>query len=189
MRTSRPRRIGRLFAALVTSVSVATPVVLTLSTAQSSAATFNPAASLDQCQNGQVSPITLKPCVNGTIGANSYSDWVNGDVQGNKAHWREGDFIPYRANLSGLPGGGTSITISGTYDTVKGSTHAIDYLGSFAVGSPEPRQHRRPASSRFRRVTPPTAAARRVARSRRSPRVSSSSSTRRRRTAPRPSPT
>src|SRR5579872_3200861 len=89
------------------------------------------AASLDQCANGQSSPLTLEACVNGTISATTYANWVHGDVNSSKAHWQEGDYIPYRATLTGMPGGGTSITLNGHYRTVSGGKHAIDYLGSF----------------------------------------------------------
>lgn len=90
----------------------------------------NVSANLDQCQNGQVGPpIVLSPCLNGTLGGTGYSDWVNGNVNGSKAHWREGEMLTYRSTLSGLSSGGHDLVIH--YDTVHGGKHAIDYLGSF----------------------------------------------------------
>jgi len=94
---------------------------------------LNPAGNLDQCQNGQVSPFTRSPCVNGTISSGdvtgTFSDWVNGNVNGSKAHWREGDFLTYRDTLTGL--GNNTYTLNMHYDTVHGGKHAIDYLGSY----------------------------------------------------------
>jgi len=54
---------------------------------------------------------------------------VNGNVNGQKAHWKEGEFLPYRATVSGLAAG--AHTLDFHYDTVHGSKHALDYLGSF----------------------------------------------------------
>ncbi|HEV2477219.1 MAG TPA: DUF11 domain-containing protein, partial [Candidatus Dormibacteraeota bacterium] len=88
------------------------------------------AASLDQCTNGAVGPpVVAEPCLNGTLSGTSFANWVNGDSNGNKSHWREGDFISYRVTLTGLSAG--SHTLVFHYDTVHGSKHAIDYLGSW----------------------------------------------------------
>jgi hypothetical protein len=86
------------------------------------------AANLDQCINGGVGA-TPEPCLIGTLGAASFSNWVNGDANGGKAHWREGDFISYRVTLTGLPLGAHNLIFN--YQTVHGNKHAIDYLGSF----------------------------------------------------------
>src|SRR5206468_940458 len=60
--------------------------------------------------------------------AAGYKNWVNGDANGNKSHWRENDFISYRVTVVAQPG---SHDIEISYDTVHGGKHAIDYLGSF----------------------------------------------------------
>jgi hypothetical protein len=82
------------------------------------------AANLDQCTNGAVGA-TPEPCVNDSI----FTNWVNGNVNGNKAHWAEDEFLPYRATIDGITAGGHTLSI--VYDTVNSGEHAIDYLGSF----------------------------------------------------------
>lgn len=99
-------------------------------------------AALDQCTNGQVSPLSPQPCVgSNTAGvsvaisginsgnAASYKNWVNGNANGSKAHWRESEFISYRTILSGLSAGPHTMVFS--YDTVHSGLHALDYLGSY----------------------------------------------------------
>src|SRR5712691_1714088 len=82
------------------------------------------AANLDQCTNGGVGA-TPEVCQ----AVNPPKDWVNGNANGTKAHWREGEFISYRDTIS--------VSVAGThvfqihYDIVSSSQHAIDYLGSF----------------------------------------------------------
>jgi hypothetical protein len=97
-------------------------------------------ASLSQCTNGPVgsngAPPTLQQCagggntaiLNGASNANGVKNWVSGNANGSKAHWREGDFIAYRAQVT-APGG--SHTLVFHYDTVHSGGHAIDYLGSY----------------------------------------------------------
>ncbi len=88
----------------------------------------NEAANLDQCTNGPVGPpVSPQPCIIGTVGGNTYGNWVNGNSNGAKSHWREGDFIGYRVTATGLTAG--AHTLDFHYGTVHGSTHAIDYLG------------------------------------------------------------
>ncbi len=93
------------------------------------------AANLDQCTNGAVGTTAAQtaslkePCVFGTVNGNNYKNWVNGNANGNKAHWGEGDFISYRVTLTGLTTGSHSLVFS--YDTVHSGTHSEDYLGSF----------------------------------------------------------
>jgi hypothetical protein len=92
--------------------------------------TFSDAvANLDQCTNGKVSPLTLEPCKNGTVNSVSYSNWVNGDANGSKSHWKEGEFIAYRDTIATSAAGTYVFTLH--YDNVVSSLHAIDYLGSF----------------------------------------------------------
>ena len=86
-------------------------------------------ANLDQCTNGGVGD-TPEPC-KGSNGSeiDGFKNWVNGNVNATKAHWREGEFLSYRDTIS--------IDVAGThvfqihYDTVRSGKHAIDYLGSF----------------------------------------------------------
>src|SRR5215467_4498769 len=106
------------------------------------AAAANGSASLSQCTNGMVSPLTPQPCIGSNINAasvaisginggasTSYKNWVNGNSNGSKSHWREGEFIAYRAVISGISAG--THTLVFTYDTVHSGGHALDYLGSY----------------------------------------------------------
>src|SRR2546426_230123 len=93
------------------------------------------AANIDQCTNGAVGPpISREPCLVGSVANTSgvlkkYANWVNGNSNGNQSHWTEGDFISYRVTVTGLTA--ASHTIVFHYDTIHGSKHAIDYVGSF----------------------------------------------------------
>jgi hypothetical protein len=82
----------------------------------------NPAANLDQCANGPFSaPVQC-----------TGSAWVNGNLNGNQAHYREGDSVPYRMRLTGLATGNTIIhTLTIGWDTLASGKHAIDYLTSY----------------------------------------------------------
>jgi len=86
-----------------------------------------PSVKIEQCQNGGVGA-TPERCVNLGPGNNN---WVTGNVNGQKAHWAEGDSLPYRAILNGLNPGVNTVTFS--FDTTKSSEleHAIDYLASY----------------------------------------------------------
>lgn len=100
-------------------------------------------ATLTQCTNGAVGPpIDAQPCVGSNESAvsvaipginggasTSYKNWVTGSANGNNSHWSEGDFIAYRAAVSGLRSGEHTLVF--TYDTVNTGLHAIDYLGSY----------------------------------------------------------
>jgi hypothetical protein len=98
------------------------------------------AGSLSQCTNGAVgNPITLEQCagasgggsvsiLNGQANSKGYANWVNGNSNGSKSHWKEGDFIAYRTVIN-VPAGNHTIEIS--FDTVHSGGHAIDYLGSY----------------------------------------------------------
>ena len=82
------------------------------------------AANIDQCANGSVA--TPVACAGSGSGS---SGWVHGDVNASKAHWKEGDSLPYRMKLSGITSGTWTLQIG--WDITKGGTHAIDYLTSF----------------------------------------------------------
>jgi hypothetical protein len=86
--------------------------------------------NLDQCTNGQVSPLTLERCAGSSVGAIAgVKNWVNGNSNGSKSHWREGEFISYRTKISGITAGTHTLVLH--YDTVHGGKHALDYVGSF----------------------------------------------------------
>jgi hypothetical protein len=95
--------------------------------------TFTDSAyNLDQCTNGGVGD-TPEPCGGSNIQPNGavdgFENWVNGNANGQKAHWKEGEFISYRARLSGISAGSHTLIVH--YDTVSNSKNALDYLGSF----------------------------------------------------------
>src|SRR5206468_10435128 len=77
--------------------------------------------NLDQCANGGVGQ-TVQPCTGAA--------WVNGNLNGQKAHYLEGDSVPYRLLGSNLSSVGTH-TIVIQWDTTTGGKHALDYLTSF----------------------------------------------------------
>jgi hypothetical protein len=120
--TRKAYRAGALGLVLAGSL-----VILAAAPALSAAATY----SLDQCTNGAVEPLTLEPCLgsNQTTSVEGFKNWVNGDANGTKAHWQEGDFVPYRVRISGIKAGTHRLEIH--YDEVSSSKHAFDYLGSY----------------------------------------------------------
>lgn len=79
---------------------------------------------LEQCANGgRAIPQPIDPCDTG-------SEWITGIVNSNKAHYVEGDSVPYRLIIDGLtPNTATSVSIA--WDTSKGGKHAIDYITSY----------------------------------------------------------
>ncbi|WP_207388456.1 Ig-like domain-containing protein, partial [Gramella sp. KN1008] len=81
---------------------------------------------------GQVGKIDkLEQSQNGKIGAVlTTTQWVTGNVNGQKAHYAEGMAIPYRLSISDLtPGITYTVTIG--YDTQKDFKHALDFLVSY----------------------------------------------------------
>ncbi|HEV3363094.1 MAG TPA: hypothetical protein VG795_02950, partial [Acidimicrobiia bacterium] len=72
--------------------------------------------NLDQCANGG-SGSTATSCVEG---------WENGNLNESKAHYAEGDSVPYRLKFSGLTVGQYKMKIE--WDVLKGTGHALDYL-------------------------------------------------------------
>ena len=79
---------------------------------------------LDQCANGKVTaPVR---CIG--------SAWVNGNLNKQKSHYQEGDFVPYRLKFDGLATDGTVHTVIIEYDIYHSQTdgkRAIDYLGTY----------------------------------------------------------
>jgi uncharacterized repeat protein (TIGR01451 family) len=83
----------------------------------------NPSADLDQCANGTVAAPDQTPC-------QSSGEWVNGNLGSSKAHYNEGDSVPYRMRFTNLtPGANYTVVIK--WDTSKSSKHALDYLTTF----------------------------------------------------------
>ena len=117
MRHDRVRRWGSAFAVLAMTVSaVFLPKIAD--------AAGNPSASLDQCANDPAPSANTDGC------SASANDWVNGNVNGAKANYLEGDSLPYRMKFDNLATTGTH-TVTIEWDTTKSSTHALDYLTTF----------------------------------------------------------
>src|SRR5437762_13208896 len=66
--------------------------------------------SLDQCGNG---PLSAKTDCNPL-------SWQNGNLNGNQAHYFEGDSVPYRLTFLNLATGATPHTVTIQWDTTKG---------------------------------------------------------------------
>jgi len=81
----------------------------------------NPGADLDQCANGGVGDPEVQ-CAG--------SAWQNGNLNQNQAHYKEGQFVPYRTELLNLTPGDT-YTLVIEYDVIQSGKHAIDYIGSY----------------------------------------------------------
>lgn len=84
-------------------------------------------ANLDTCENGPAGSPT--PCTGDA--------WTNGNVNAQKAHYAEGESVPYRTILENLIVGNT-YTLTIEYDTTQGGDHAFDYLTSFDRTEPTP---------------------------------------------------
>jgi hypothetical protein len=84
-------------------------------------------ANLDTCANG---PTTAPVQCTG-------ANWENGNLNGTKSHYFEGDSVPYRTVFDGLIIGNT-YTVKIQYDTTQGGKHALDYLTSFDRTEPTP---------------------------------------------------
>jgi hypothetical protein len=63
----------------------------------------------------------LDQCANGGVGAPPQvctgAQWVNGNLNQSKAHYAEGQSIPYRARFTGLTPGGTVHQLVIQWDT------------------------------------------------------------------------
>jgi hypothetical protein len=77
----------------------------------------NIGASIDQCEN-----------LTSGIGDCTGSAWISGDLNAQHSLYREGDFVPFRAVITGLTSGTYTLRIG--YDAVESGMHAYDYLGS-----------------------------------------------------------
>ena len=79
---------------------------------------------------------TMQQCANrqngttGPINDCTGSAWVKGDLNTNDSVYRQGDFVPFRLEITGFVAGRTySVRIG--YDAVESGLHAYDYLGSY----------------------------------------------------------
>lgn len=112
----RHRWLGCLIVALALVAWFAAPGL-----ARSTRATFGTAPA--QCANRENGPSNP---INDCTG----SAWVTGNLNDNKSLYREGDFVPFRTQITGLTTGRTySLRIG--YDALVGGLHAYDYLGSY----------------------------------------------------------
>lgn len=80
------------------------------------AAAPGPAISLDQASNGGIGKTPVSP-----VG------WENGNQNAQKAHYNEGESIPYRARVTNLVAGATYRATFG-YDIKHSGKHAIDFI-------------------------------------------------------------
>jgi hypothetical protein len=110
-------------------------ISISILTGLSQVANAENSANLDHCANG---PLNNEQQQNS---CNESDSWVNGNLNENKAHWREGESTVYRLYLTGLennistnpefpPGSGFHNVIIG-YDITHSDKHGIDYLTSF----------------------------------------------------------
>jgi hypothetical protein len=114
----------RKFQSPVTVVGIiATLLSSLLLTSVVALAAGNPSATLDQCANGSLSSPDTTPCQ--TTG----SEWVNGNLGSSKAHYSEGDSVPYRFTFGNLATGASAVhAVTLEWDTTKSSKHALDYI-------------------------------------------------------------
>ena len=78
-------------------------------------------ANLDQCADGANLTVAQQ--------ATAVCSWVNGNVNGSKATYFEGDSLPYRLVMTNVPTGNHQVTIE--WDTTQSGKHALDYLTTF----------------------------------------------------------
>src|SRR5436190_16320287 len=83
--------------------------------------------------------VNLNSWQDGSVSArNSTTDtdsWINGNLNANKAHYAEGQAVPFEAVFSGLTIGQT-YTVTVGYDTTKAGLHAFDYLTEYDFSFP-----------------------------------------------------
>jgi uncharacterized repeat protein (TIGR01451 family) len=99
------------------------------------ASTFLVVFLLLSAQSAVAEGISLNQCANGGIKEavdhlQCYDGWINGNLNQSKAAYAEGNFVPYRARLTGLTAG-EKYTYSFSWDILKSGQHAIDYIGTF----------------------------------------------------------
>jgi hypothetical protein len=113
-------RWARPFATILSLAFVGTLLIL------SPVLAAPPAGDLDQCANGGVSKPDLQ-CIDP---AGSANQWQNGNLNGQQAHYNEGQSVPYRLRLSNLIVGDSN-TVTIEWDTTQQGKHALDYLTDY----------------------------------------------------------
>src|SRR5215471_11730592 len=75
--------------------------------------------------------VSIEQCENQTsgIGDCTGSAWITGDLNAQHSLYKEGDFVPFRAEITNLTAG-TTYTLRIGYDALESGLHAYDYLGS-----------------------------------------------------------
>ena len=109
------RKLGRKLFGVVSTTAVILAITVPLTTTVASAA---PDDNFSQCGNGPLA--TPNTCT---------GNYQNGNLNPNNAHFREGDFVPYRVGLNSLAAG--THTFAFHYRPGDSGEHAIDYIGSY----------------------------------------------------------
>jgi hypothetical protein len=106
----------RWFAALaMVAITAAAVAVGTITLAAST----GEAANINQCRNGAFDAHVQ--CIG--------SAFQNGNLGATNSHYREGDFVPFQALLTGLTTG--AHTLDTQWDETASSKHAYDYIGTY----------------------------------------------------------
>ena len=104
------------FRVLLLLLPLAAILLLTFASSAQKSGGTNPGATLAQASNGGIGQTPINP-----VG------WENGNQNGQKSHYNEGESIPYRLLVTNLqPNTQYSVTLG--YDITHSSKHAIDYI-------------------------------------------------------------
>ena len=76
--------------------------------------------NLDQGKNGGVDAPPIDPV-----------EWINGNLNGNKSHFMEGNSVPYQVVMKQLPINGTEVCIDFEYDIKKNGRYALDFITGY----------------------------------------------------------
>ena len=92
-------------------------------------ASAKPGANEDDCANGAQGQYSCNAS-DTNLGGTVITNWSNGNLNSSKAHYIEGDSVPFRFRMDTLiVGKPNTITIG--YDTTKAGLHAFDYLTTY----------------------------------------------------------
>ncbi|XZF16585.1 T9SS type A sorting domain-containing protein [Chitinophagaceae bacterium MMS25-I14] len=78
--------------------------------------------------NGQSS--NMDQGANGQLSSPATVTWQNGNLNANNSHYIEGQSVPYRLIMSGLPVG-TPVTVTMNFDITHGGKYAIDFITGY----------------------------------------------------------